>query len=131
MRTARSDDDVRREGRNFRRVSANAVGFACAPTVLDPQVAADGPAQFLQPLRERRDADRCVRIVRGDVHEHADAPHALGLLRARRKRPRRRRAAEQRDELAPLHSITLSARPSSASGMLMPSTAAVLVLMES
>ena len=28
-------------------------------------------------------------------------PHALGLLRPRRERPRRRRAAEQRDELAP------------------------------
>ena len=32
--------------------------------------------------------------------QHADAPHALALLRARRERPRRRRAAEQRDELA-------------------------------
>jgi hypothetical protein len=31
------------------------------------------------------------------------------LLRARRQRPRRRRAAEQRDELATLHSITSSA----------------------
>ena len=29
--------------------------------------------------------------------------HALGLLRARRERPRRRRAAEQRDELPPSH----------------------------
>ena len=28
---------------------------------------------------------------------------ALGLLRARRKRPRCRRAAKKRDELAPLH----------------------------
>ena len=37
-----------------------------------------------------------------EMHEHADAPHPLGLLRARRQRPRRRRAAEQRDELAPL-----------------------------
>ena len=35
------------------------------------------------------------------------------LLRPRRERPRRRRAAEQRDELAPLHSITSSARASS------------------
>ena len=35
--------------------------------------------------------------------QDADAPYALGLLRARRERPRRRRAAEQRDELAPLH----------------------------
>src|SRR5262249_21602399 len=31
-------------------------------------------------------------------------------LRARRKRPRDRRAAEERDELAPFHSITSSAR---------------------
>ena len=30
------------------------------------------------------------------AHEHADPPHPLGLLRARRERPRRRRAAEQR-----------------------------------
>ena len=47
------------------------------------------------------------------AHEHADAPHPLALLRARRERPRSRRAAEQRDELAPLHSITSSARASS------------------
>jgi hypothetical protein len=40
------------------------------------------------------------------VHEHADAPHPYGLLRARRKRPSGCRAAEQADELAPLHSIT-------------------------
>src|SRR6516164_245749 len=35
--------------------------------------------------------------------QHADAPHALALLRARRERPRGCRAAEQRDELAPFH----------------------------
>ena len=40
----------------------------------------------------------------------------VGLLRARRERPRRRRAAEQRDELAPFHSITSSARASSVGG---------------
>ena len=45
-----------------------------------------------------------LRIVRGRVHEHADAPHPLALLRARRQRPRRR-AAEQRDELAPPHGL--------------------------
>ena len=83
--------------------------------VVDPHVAAVGPAQLLQPLQERRDAGLRFRIVRGAVHEHADAPHALALLRARRERPRGRRAAEQRDELAPLHSITSSARASSVS----------------
>ena len=41
--------------------------------------------------------DRRVRIVaRKKVA-------ALGLLRGRRERPRRRRATEQRDELAPFH----------------------------
>jgi hypothetical protein len=46
------------------------------------------------------------------AHEHPDAAHALALLRARRERPRCR-AAEKRDEFAPLHSITSSAVASS------------------
>jgi hypothetical protein len=41
------------------------------------------------------------RIARGCGHQHADAPHALGLLRARRERPRRR-SAKSNDELAAL-----------------------------
>src|SRR5262249_793898 len=49
------------------------------------------------------------------------------LLRARRDWPRRR-AAEQRDELAPSHSITSSARPSSVIGTVRPSAFAVLRL---
>jgi hypothetical protein len=38
------------------------------------------------------------------------------LLRARRERPRGRRAAEKRDELAAVHSITSSARASTLGG---------------
>jgi hypothetical protein len=34
--------------------------------------------------------------------QHADAPHALWLLRPRQQRPRGWSAAQQRDELAPL-----------------------------
>jgi hypothetical protein len=46
------------------------------------------------------------------------------------KWPRRRRAAEQRDELAPgAHSITSSARASSLSGIVRPSALAVVRLM--
>ena len=37
------------------------------------------------------------------VHEHRDAPQPFCLLRARRERPRRRRAAEKRVEIAPPH----------------------------
>src|SRR5215472_5971859 len=49
------------------------------------------------------------------------------LLRARRERPHRC-AAEQRDELAPPHSITSSARASSDGGIVRPSALAVIRL---
>ena len=48
-----------------------------------------------------------------------NAPHSVRLLRPRRQRPRRR-AAEQRDELPPLHSITSSARASNDAGRVEP-----------
>src|SRR5215813_2026944 len=48
------------------------------------------------------------------------------LLRARRQRPRGRRAAEQSNELAALHSITSSARASSVGGTSRPSALAVV-----
>jgi hypothetical protein len=44
---------------------------------------------------ESREARLSFRIIGGEIHEHADAPHALALLRARRKRPRNRCAAER------------------------------------
>jgi hypothetical protein len=39
----------------------------------------------------------------GGFLQHADAPHALGLLSARRERPRRGRAAKQSDARAAVH----------------------------
>ena len=79
------------------------VGIARGPAGVDPHVAAVGPAQLLQPLQERRDAGLRFRIVRGRGHEHADAPHPLGLLRARRERPRSRRATENTEKFPPPH----------------------------
>src|SRR5215813_2817215 len=52
------------------------------------------------------------------------------LLRPRRERPRSR-AAEQRDELAPLHSMTWVARASTDGGTSRPSALAVLRLIAS
>src|SRR5256886_17552515 len=49
--------------------------------------------------RPRRNAPRLGSVSGGSKQQHADAPHAAGLLRARRERPRCH-AAEQRDELA-------------------------------
>ena len=64
-RGASGEDDVRRERDQFRRVFANVVGIARAPAIVDPHVAAVGPAQLLQHLQERRDAGLRFRIVRG------------------------------------------------------------------
>src|SRR5262249_28426970 len=100
------------------------------PTIVDPHIAAGGPAQLLQPLREGRDPRQRFRILDRDRLEHTDAPHALGLLRACCERPCRR-PANERDELAPLHSITSSARPSSVAGTSRPSALAVFKLITS
>ena len=87
-RAAMGQDDVRRERGQFRRVSANFGGIGRGPADVDPHVAADGPAQLLQPLMERREAGLKFRIVRGCGQEYADASHTLGLLRARRRAAR-------------------------------------------
>src|SRR5262249_1506928 len=130
-RAGRSQDDIRRERDQLRGVSAKAIEIARAPAVLDPHVTADTPAQFGQSLRESRNVFESCRIALDRAHKHTDAPHPLTLLRVSRKRPRRRRAAEQRYELAALHSITSSARVSSAGGTSSPSACAVLRLMNS
>src|SRR5262245_58806986 len=94
---------------------------------------------------ERRDGNSCKVVPKGRIGHlevlqnchcvlergmrETDHPHRL--LRARRERPRSRRAAEQRDELAPVHSITLSARSTSPAGTSWPIAFAVLRLMTS
>src|SRR5690349_8336486 len=45
-------------------------------------------------------------IVLTSRYQHGDPPHSLWLLRACRKRPACSSATNQRNELAPLHSIT-------------------------
>jgi hypothetical protein len=55
----------------------------------------------LQLLRKRGEARLVLPIVGGKWREHADATYPLALLCARGERPRSRRPAEQRDELAP------------------------------
>ena len=96
-----SHDDVRRERDQFRRVSAKVVGIGRGPARVDPHVAAVGPAQLRQRLAG---TPRCGPVIpASSAAEAMRTPMRripLGLLRARRERPRRRRAAEQRDELA-------------------------------
>src|SRR5262249_49511750 len=115
-----SNDDVRRECDQFRAVFAGSVDIASGPADVEARVAASGPAQFRQPLHERGELSLALPIALARRQEHADAPNALALLRPHRDRPSCR-AAEKRDERAPLHlrghSITSSARASSVGGM--------------
>src|SRR5262245_10389345 len=109
-------------------MSAANVDTARGPADVKARIAAVGPTQFRQPLDESGELSPPPRIALVRTQEHADAAHLLRLLRARRERPRRR-AADDLDELAPLHSITSSARASSVGGIVRPSALAVLRLM--
>src|SRR5262249_41022202 len=75
--------------------------------------------------REREDQAQRLGVLPALAHQYADTPHPLWLLRARRERPRGDRTADERDEVTPFHSITLSARASSIAGTSEPSILAV------
>jgi hypothetical protein len=128
-RIAGDEDDIRRQLDQFGRIGAKAIGIARGPAGLDLDIAPDSPARLLQALQKYPVARLSERIVGSKVIEHPDAPDTLArLLRARRQRPRGRRTAEQRDELAPPHSRTSLARATKTSGKVMPREAAVLRL---
>jgi hypothetical protein len=62
---ADAEDHVRRQRDKFRGLLAIALAIARAPTMIDPQVAADAPAPLLQSLLEGRQIELCFRIVGG------------------------------------------------------------------
>jgi hypothetical protein len=73
------------------------------PTYRDANVAALDPAEIGEPLPECCKPRLRLLIGLDKGQQHADAPHAGVLLRPRRQRPRRSRAAKTADKLAPLH----------------------------
>src|SRR3954468_17393183 len=81
---------------------ANFPSIAAGPPDIHLHVAALCPAQSLQRLLERHQTLLLLGIGRR-IHQHADAPHPLALLRPRGERPGGCRAAEQRYELPPPH----------------------------
>src|SRR5262245_2168799 len=109
-------------------MAAHQPKIAGGPAELEAAVSAVDPAELPQRSHKRRHAGLNFRVSLGPRHQHTDPPHPIGLLRARRERPRHRHAAEQRDELAPLHSITSSASASNLSGIWSPSAFAVFRL---
>src|SRR5205807_3937381 len=119
---------VRGERRKLCHKCSLALGVYCTEAIIDPQIAAHRPAQFLQLLHERGHASESLRIVRSEAREPTEATHRSVLLRQCADRPRRS-AAEKGDELAALnHSITSSARANTVARTSMPSARAVLRL---
>src|SRR5262245_55820096 len=99
--------------------------MSLCPAIFDCNVLAFDKAPVFQTLTERSQE---LRVVAGRPGaEEPDHWHRW-LLRARRQRPCRR-AAEQRDEPAPVHSITSSARSRKDSVIVRPSALAVVRLM--
>src|SRR5262245_12271616 len=101
-----------------------AIVMAIGPTVLNREVLVVDQTRFTQALPKRCDTVG-VGLRRAGTEE-ADHRHTR-LLRARRQRPRRR-AAEQRYEIAAFHSITSSASATTVGGSSSPIDLAVFKL---
>src|SRR5262249_42556172 len=114
----------------YNRIGARQLGkpveAILRPAIFDRDVLALGIAGVFQALAKC--AQRVLVRARRSAIEQPDHWHR-GLLRARRERPRRGRAAEKRDERAAApHSITSSARASSVGGTARPSILAASAL---
>src|SRR5262249_10685079 len=99
-RSRLTDYHFGRQRHQFCCMGSYAGGVGTTKTYLDLDVAAVCPSQFLKSLFKRRHSRLSIPIV-GYTHQQSDPPYALGLLRARRERPRGCHAAEQRDEPSP------------------------------
>jgi hypothetical protein len=85
-------------------------GFHCVdrtagPTLFDPNVAALRPSQCLQSLNERSTVAKAFGVTCNFRPQYRNLRQTCWLLRVRRKGPRGGRAANKRDELAPLHGL--------------------------
>src|SRR5262245_41926474 len=113
----------------FLRISGEAVQVSASVPLLQQVVAALVVSEVTHAKHELAAQILDRRICARAPFEIAQ-PHEFTRLRVRRERPCGC-AAEQRDEVAPLHSITSSARASSVGGTSRPSAFAVLRLMTS
>src|SRR5262249_20937945 len=122
--------DVDFEPGKLGRDLGQAIAAPVCPAIFDRDRAALDPTEVVEPPRE------CGRPLtfrqRCAVAQEPDNWSLRRLLRARRPRPRRRRtAANERYECAPLHSITSSALNRTEDGSSRPSDLAVFRLTRS
>src|SRR6516162_4064519 len=116
-RRAAADNDIRPQDHELLGCSSQYAKIAGGPPFINLHAAAWNEAELLKSVAERSHLSLRFGIIIKIRNEHADPWNALVLLRARHHRPRSR-AADQRDELAPLHySMTSSASASRDGGM--------------
>jgi len=72
------------------------------PALVELDIAAARPSQLCQLLLECANTGFALAIALGERHYDSDAPHPLGLLRARHERPRGH-PAEKPDQFASFH----------------------------
>src|SRR5262245_16891069 len=125
--TSRRDDHGHLPADQIRGQRRQPIDLIFGPAIFDRYIYALDVARLPQSLAES--PQTVGKSVRRCGVEEPDHRHRR-LLRACRKRQcsGRHRAAEQRDELAPVHSITSSARASSVGGISRPSVLAVVRL---
>ena len=118
-------DDVGLQSDQLPRERSYPIDVTSRPTKVQSHVTAIDPTQVRKQLNERRDKRLQHGIVFDARNEHAYAPYAVALLRPRREGPSGS-AAEERDELATIHSMTSSARSRIDCRTVRPSALAVL-----
>src|SRR5262245_15439026 len=92
------------------------------PSVINRYILTFSKTSFVEPLMKRRNETSIGKCISEETNYRQ-----YRLLCAQTKRPHRD-AASKRDELAPPHSITSSARVSSVGGISRPSILAVVRL---
>ena len=95
-------DNVRWKCDQFFCVFASLRRITARPSDFNPHIVAVDPAQLMQDFQEYRDTSLLVRLA-CRAHQHADPPHLLALLRARRERPRNGRTTDKCDKFRSPH----------------------------
>src|SRR5262245_63591316 len=116
------DNDVDLESNQLRGKPGKSIELLFRRTEVEEKILAFNITGFAQCFTQLRPKGLDICIA---YEERTNSIDLRLLLRARRERPSRRRAAEQGDEVASFHSITSSAIASSLSGTFRPSALAV------
>src|SRR5262245_14875432 len=119
------DNDVDLESNQLRGKPGKSIELLFRRTELEEKILAFNITGFAQCFTQLRPKGLDVCIA---YEERTNSIGLRLLLRAGRERPRCRRTAEKRDELASLHSITSSARSRNDSEIASPSVFAALRL---